>query len=155
MYAVNIKSQVTRLMTGYKAPGFELPDKDSNLISLDKLTGNYIYLGFCNSYSYQCIKEFELLRVLHARHKDHLKILTIITDNDLQGLKELVETNRYEWTFLHYGMQGGVMKDYDAAAQPAYYLIGPDGKLILSPAPGPGENFEYHLFQIMRSRGDI
>jgi len=47
------------------------------------------------------------------------------------------------------------MKDYDIRAFPTYFLIGPDGNLINSPAPGPGENFENNLFKIMRSRGDI
>jgi len=34
-------------------------------------------------------------------------------------------------------------------------LIGPDGKLIFSPAKAPNEYFEIELFKIMKSRGDL
>jgi len=52
-------------------------------------------------------------------------------------------------------MQPEVLKEYDIRAFPTYFLIGPDGKLILSPAPSPAEDFEQRLFEIMKARGDL
>lgn len=153
--AAGISRQVTRLRPGYPPPPFTLTDQDSNLVSLRDFEGEYVYLGFCNSYSYNCIKDFELVRALSRNHKEHLRIVTIITDADLENMQHLVEKNRYDWTFLHYGRQPQVVTDYEARVQPAWFLIGPDGKLILSPAPGPGQEFESALFRIMRSKGDL
>lgn len=154
-YARNIKSQITNLLTGYEPPSFELFDKDSNLFSLSDFSGKYVYLNFCNSYSYSCIKEFELLRTLNSRHKEHLQLITVIMDGEPSSLKELIDKNNYDWMFLHFGRQPDIRTDYDIKALPAYFLVGTDGKLILSPAPSPTENFEQLLFQVMRSRGDI
>ena len=153
--AADIKTQITTLLPGYPPPDFALFDPDSNLVSLEDFTDRYVYLGFCNSFSYSCRMDFELLRNLNSRHRGHLTIITIITDGDHGTMKELVATNKYDWLFLHIGRQPEVLMNYQARVQPSWFLIGRDGKLILSPAPGPGEEFEYRLFQIMRARGDI
>ena len=154
-YARDIKTQVTGLLTGYEPPSFKLLDRDSNLVSLSDFSGKYVYLNFCTSFSYSCIKEFELLRDMNDRQKDRLQIITIIMDGEHASLNELIGKYDFEWVFLHHGLQPRIRTDYDIKAFPAYFLIGPDGKLILSPAPSPAENFEQLFFQVMRSRGDI
>ncbi len=153
--STDIMRMITKLLPGYKPPDFELYDRDSNLISLEYFKDQYIYLGFCNSFSYYCIKEYELLRNLNKRHKEHLMIITILVDDSYQKMIELVDYNKYDWIFLHFSNQPEILDNYDVKAYPTYYLIGPDGNLLLSPAPSPLEDFEGRLFQIMRARGDI
>ncbi len=150
-----IREKVTRLMAGYFPPGFQLYDIDSNLVSLSDYRGKYVYLNFCISYSYTCLNEFEKLRGVHDRHIDYLQIVTISMDKSYGNLKTSIEKNGFPWKFLHYGNHTDVIKDYDIRGVPTYYLIDPEGKLILSPAPGPSENFEGQLFRIMKNRGDI
>jgi hypothetical protein len=77
------------------------------------------------------------------------------TDPLEEVLRQFLAKNKYDWKFLLYDRQPGVLKDYDIRAYPTYFLIGPDGKLILSPAPSPSENFESRLFEIMKARGDL
>ncbi len=153
--AAEIKNQITMLLPGYPPPGFELLDKDNNPVRLEDFADRYVYLCFCNSFSYTCRMDLELLRALNSRHREHLTIITVITDGEHSILEELVNSNNYDWLFLHIGRQPDILMDYQARVQPSYFLIGKDGKLILSPAPGPGEEFEYSLFRIMRARGDI
>lgn len=150
-----IIADITKLLVGTKAPPFELYDRDSNLISLDNFSGQYVYLSFCNSFSYYCIMEFELLRDLKVRHQDHLAIVTILVDDSFKAMGDLLQTNKYDWCIIHYSNQPEVLDNYDIRAYPAYYLIGPDGKLIASPAPSPSEGFESYFFRVMRARGDI
>ncbi len=153
--AENIKNRVTKLMVGYKPPEFNLLDKDSNYVSLNDFEDKYVYLGFCTTVSYACIKEFEMLRNLYENHKDHFEIIMICMDETLPQMKHFVERKKYPFTFLYYGNQSEVFKDYDIRAFPTYYFIDRKGKLSISPAPSPGENAEYRIFQIMRSNGDI
>jgi len=47
------------------------------------------------------------------------------------------------------------MRDYDVRAFPTYYLIDREGKLAISPAPAPGDDFEARLFSLLRSRGEL
>ncbi|HEC42461.1 MAG TPA: redoxin domain-containing protein [Bacteroides sp.] len=138
----DIMLEITEILPGYKPPDFTLYNADSTLISLSDLQGNYVYLNFCNSFGYYCIREFEYLKVIHERLKDRLKIVTILVDDSVESMEELVKSNNYPWTFLHFSNQPDVMESYDIRAYPSYFLIGPDGTLILSPAPSPVENFE-------------
>lgn len=151
----DIKTEITKLMVGTNAPVFELYDRDSNLVNLDTFSSHYVYLSFCNSFSYHCIMEFELLKDLLSRHRDHLVIITILVDDSFDAMRDLLQTNKYDWTFVHFSNEPEVLDNYDIRAYPAYYLIGPDGKLIASPAPSPSEGFESYFLRVLRSRGEI
>jgi peroxiredoxin len=151
----HIKDKITRLQPGYEPPQFELQDTDGNLVKLSDFKGRYVYLNFCTCQSYACLNEFNMLTTLYQKHKDHLTILTIATDPMEEILRQFLAKNKYDWKFLHYDNQPSVIRDYDIRAFPTYFLIGPDGKLILSPADSPAENFEQKLFDVMRSRGDL
>jgi peroxiredoxin len=146
--ARDIMLEITRLLPGYTPPDFELYDHDSTLIHLSDFHGEYIYLIFCNSFSYYCIKEYEYLKVLQQRLQGRLKILTILVDDSFQSMQDLMKNNPYPWTFLHFSNQPQVIDDYDIQTYPSYFLIDPEGKLILSPAPSPAENFEATFRQL-------
>ncbi|MFN8208853.1 MAG: TlpA disulfide reductase family protein [Bacteroidales bacterium] len=150
-----IREKVVRLLPGFEPPAFELLNKDGKKVKLSDLRGKYIYMGFCNCFSYSCMKEYEMLNRLQEKHADRLTILTISVDPSLKKMQDFLTQNGYAWTFLHYGDQISILREYDIRAFPTYFVIGPDGKLLLSPAPGPGENIESYLFQLMRSRGDL
>jgi peroxiredoxin len=150
-----IREKVVRLLPGFDPPAFELLNKDGKKVKLSDLRGKYIYMGFCNCFSYSCMKEYEMLNRLQEKHADRFTILTISVDPSLQKMQDFLAQNGYSWTFLHFGDQISILKEYDVRAFPTYFVIGPDGKLLLSPAPGPGENIESYLFQLMRSRGDL
>ncbi len=151
----NIRDKVTKLLAGYAPPDFSLLNTDSTLVSLDHFRGKYVYLNFCTCYSYSCMNEFELLKGIYERHKDILEIVTITVDDNVSSVKDFIKKRGYDWPFLLYGNQPDILKDYDIRGFPVYYLIDPDGKLVLSPAPGPSENFESKLFNILKSRGDL
>ncbi len=150
-----IRNKITRLMQDYEPPQFSLYDKEGKLVKLEDFKGKYVYLNFCSCSSYSCIKEFDVLKKLAEKYKDYkFAIVTIATDETREQMAHYVNKNQLNWVFLHFGNQPEVLKQYDIRAYPTYYLIGPDGKLILSPANSPGENFEMELFKIMRSKGD-
>jgi peroxiredoxin len=139
---MDIMLEITRLLPGYEPPEFTLYDHDSTLVHLSDFRGDYIYMVFCNSFSYYCVKEYEYLKVLQQRLQGQLKILTILVDDSFQSMQELMRNNNYPWTFLHFSNQPQVIDDYDIQTYPSYFLISPEGKLVLSPAPSPAENFE-------------
>jgi len=153
--AGNIREKVTKLMVGFEPPEFQLFDKDSNLVSLETYNGKYVYLGFCTTVSYACIKEFEMLRNLYKNHKDHFEIVIICMDETLAQMKHFVERKEYPYTFLHYGNQSEVFKDYDIRAFPTYYFINKEGELELSPAPSPDQKAEFIIYNVMKANGDI
>ena len=45
-----------------------LKDAEGNTHSLSDFRGKYVYLGFCDTQSMICLREFEYLKALSARH---------------------------------------------------------------------------------------
>ena len=101
------------------------------------------------------MQEFPLLDKLYQKYGKHLEIVSISADKEVEDLKSFMKNSGYSWTFLHYGNKPDIIKDFDVRAYPTYFLIGPDRKLIYSPAPSPKENFEMKFFQILRNKGLI
>jgi len=153
--AQNIRLNITRLLPGYVPPQFPLLNSDSVTVNLSDLKGKYTYLCFCSCFSYSCLKEFDMLQRMYAKHSKYLQIVLISVDPSLSELKRFVTKTDYKWIFLNYGKHPEILKAYDIRGYPTYFLIDKEGKLLLSPAPSPFENIELKLFDIMRARGDI
>lgn len=149
----DIMLEITKVLPGYRPPDFALYSSDSTLVRLSDFREKFVYLNFCNSFGYYCIREYEYLRILNERLEGSLHIVTILVDDSFEDMKELVQSNNYPWTFLHFSSQPEVLDDYDVQTYPSYFLIGPEGKLVLSPAPSPVENFE-STFREIRSGYD-
>jgi hypothetical protein len=153
--AGHIREKVTRLLTGFKPPAFELMNSGGELVSLAAYRGYYVYLNFCTAASYSCLSEFDLLSRMIVNHTPYLKLVTVFIDDSYDSMLDFLARYDYDWDFLFYGNQPSILKEYDIRMFPGYYLIDRDGTLLMSPAPSPGENFEIHLLRTMRSRGEV
>ncbi len=153
--AGHIRDKVTRLLAGFEPPDFELMNREGELMSLSDFRGDYVYLNFCTAVSYGCLSEYEILNNLKNKHSDYLRIVTIFIDESYESMQTFLSKNDYDWEFLYYGSQPSLLKEYDVRMFPTYYLIDRDGKLLMSPAPSPAENFENYLLRTMRSRQEF
>lgn len=153
--AENIRARITKLLPGFVPAPFQLEDINGKLVSLNDFEGKYVYLNFCTTTSYTCLQEFSLLKKIYKKYRKHLEIVTISADTEKSDLINFLKTTKYSWTFLHYGRRPEIIKDYDIRAYPTYFLIGPDRKILMSPAPSPKEGFEMRFFKLLRSKGDI
>jgi hypothetical protein len=99
--------------------------------------------------------EYPFLSSYQMKHSAYLEVVSIMVADKKEQVDEFMERNGYQWKALWYGGQDGILTDYLVRAFPVAYLIGPDGNLVLSPAPLPSDGFEQQLFRIMRSRGEI
>lgn len=154
-YAGSLKKKLASLVTGYPPPDFHLPDSDGSTWSPGDFKGKYTYLMFCTPDHYGCMMEYPFLDSYVSKHSDYLEVLTIMVAEYPDQVESFMDRNQHLWRALYYGGENGILKDYMIKAFPVAYLLGPDGNLILSPAPLPTDGFEQQLFRIMRSRGDI
>jgi len=152
--ARNILQKREALVAGQQAPDFCLYDADSNRVCLDDFRGQYIYLGFCNSKNYSCVRDFKILENLQNKHKEHFKVV-LISNNDFDAMARYANHNDYPFIFLHYGNQKDVLRDYQVRTMPAYFFIDPEGEISLSPAAPPSENAEQQIYRRMKSDGAL
>jgi len=144
----NFLKKTSGLIIGNPVANFLLPDENGFETSQDDFTGNFVYLNFYNKDSYACKKEIDLLSKLNKKEIEYLKIVTIYTGADSNYLKDLKEKNNYNWVFLQCNTSDKTLNDYSVITYPTYYLISPNGTLLLMPAPGPSKNFEAAFFKI-------
>lgn len=147
----NIKTKVLKAKAGYVAPAFELRDKNGVFRHSKEFLANYVYLNFISLESFPCLQDLELLKILHEKHKTDFKIVSVCIDDDFNKAIKYFNDKGYDWMLLSYRTQKGVTNDYKVRSYPSYYLIDPEGKLKLSPALSPGENFELQFYRIMQA----
>ena len=150
--AANIRDKVVQLLPGYFPPMLKLYDVEGKAISLDQFKGKFIYLNFCSINSYTCLQDFSLLQKIHEKYGNKVEIISISTDPDLEDLKYFVKTKPYKWKFVHYGSNPDIITRYDVRAYPTYFLINPEGKMEVSPAPSPREKLEMLLINQLKSK---
>ena len=139
--ALSLHKKVTHLRKGTKAPDFTLLSVNGKKKSLSSYRGKFVYLNFCSTDNHNCKKDFQLLDAMSKGMKRDLTIVSVSVDTDPEKTTEFVKTNKYKWDFLLAGDSVHVIRNYSIKTLPTYFLIDPDGKLLLSPAPSPEENF--------------
>ena len=150
--AKNIKDKLSCLLPGYPAPGFKLSDIKKKLINLEDFRNEFVYLSICNPASYSCQKDFKVLQQLNFQQYELFNIVTICVCNSLEEMQQLVEENKLSWTFLYYEKNKQLLKDYNVRVYPSYYLINPEGKLVMAHAFPPTEaSFEARYFDALKS----
>ncbi|WP_439181899.1 TlpA family protein disulfide reductase [Carboxylicivirga taeanensis] len=139
--AAGLYARVTWLRVGSDAPPFTLYRLDGKERSLSDYEGKFVYLNFMHTSNHACKEDLQLLNILHKQLKRELTIVTVIMDEDPSVAEQMVKDNKFRWDFLHYGAMPKVALDYRIKALPSYYVIDPNQKLRLSPAPSPKESF--------------
>ncbi|PID87998.1 MAG: hypothetical protein CSB06_02735 [Bacteroidia bacterium] len=148
----NFLDENEALILNKKAPDFVLYNTQKDKINLENFQGQFVYLNFMQRGNYACEKDMDLLRMLHAKEIDNLAIVTIINDEaPMDSIRSFVEKKDYQWTILQCFSKDKVLKDYKVSAYPAYFLIHPEGSLLMHPAPSPEKNFEAAYFKVYRA----
>ncbi len=150
--AQNIADNTLSMTKGTIAPPFELEDTSGVYKSLVSYRGRFVYLVFANTASYSSQMELGMLKRIHDRYQDICNIVTVLTDENRESAKEFIRRNNFEWDFLFTSINSPVISTYKISAYPTYLFIDPSGTLLMSPAPGPAENFERYLFEILKHR---
>lgn len=152
LIANNILENLTTLLPNYLAPDFDLVNKKGKNVSLVDFKDEFIYLNFINPNSYTCLQELEVLKQMHQRKYELFNIVSICVCKDVKEMKDFVSKNKYDWPFLFYDKNNELLKKYNVKVYPTYYLINPDGKLVMAPAfPPTEETFEARYYDILKS----
>ncbi len=150
--AENIRKKLTTLLLNYPAPDFKLKNSKGKFMSLSNFKGDFVYLNFCTPNSYSCQKDFRTLQQLYLQQYEKLKIVTICVCDSYEQMRKLVKENKYRWDFLYFDKNNELLQKYNVRVYPSYYLINPEGKLVMLPAFPPGEaSFEARYFDTLKS----
>ena len=146
-----IKWKVCQLRKNFPAPDLALTDVDGKTRKLSDFKNKNLYLNFYRYESFTCLKDLELLKNLYKKIGNQVEIVTINCGSDFQKVKQMFKDEKYEWTLLQL-QEANDLEKYKIKAYPSYFFVHSNGTFIFSPSPGPGENFEWHSFNYLKSQ---
>lgn len=147
----NILNFIYKLSPGSDAPPFTLKNKKGELVSLKDFKGKYVYLDFFATWCTPCMQEMKEIADMKKKYGDRVVFVSISTDEVEEDFKKFLEKNpKYDWVFLHFGIDKNIKNKYNIKALPTYYFINQEGKLVLSPAITPKQGFELTLQEMFQ-----
>ena len=137
--ANNILVRLNRMRVGTLAPDFTLYDFEGVERKLSDFKGLFVYLSFQHSKNFASQKDFPALQVINKKYERLMYVVNIFTDENVDEAKALVARGKYNWLPLSFINDQAVVLRYGITHEPSYFLIDPEGRLSLSPAPSPIE----------------
>jgi hypothetical protein len=139
-----IRTKLTWLSSGTIPPILPLIDLNGKKMNLSDFPNSYIYLHFTDPKNTICQQHLDALKIIATHHKEKLVIINVIPDRT--GFK-----NDKEWAGIFTTTEKNILESYKVKTFPNSFLIGKDGKLLLSPAPNPIDGLDRQLGQIFKS----
>ena len=139
-----ISSKLTYLASGTNPPAIALKNMNGQKINFSDYPNAYIYLHFTDPKNSICRQHLDALKAISARYKEKLVIINVIPEKI--GFK-----NDGGWAGIFTTTESNVEATYKVKTYPNSFLIGKDGKLLLSPAPNPIDGLDRQLGQLFKS----
>lgn len=149
--AENAIDVLTSTAVGYDAPELSYKNQFNETVSLKDFRGKYVYLEFMATWCTECARDQSLLPDLRQEYGDVVEIVTVVIDSPREEYQTHVSGNQhFEWDVLYDDSGYKSRNQYNVRAVPTYFLIDPEGKLVLSPAPSPTDGIVENLYPILQ-----
>jgi thiol-disulfide isomerase/thioredoxin len=143
--ASNMVKTLTRLGFGTEAPGFELLNEKDQQVTLNSFEGKYVYLQFWAEWNSGTLGEMKLMKEMQKCYGRDVVFISINLDESLATWKKYLKDHAdFKWVHLHYSNYPEIIDLYKISNVSSYFLIGPDGKIVQSPALKPTPDGTFH-----------
>lgn len=133
------------LQPGTPAPAFLLPDLMGKEFSLKDFRGKFVLLSFVNTHCPVCNKQLNELNNISQKLGTGFTNLTIVKGKATPEFMRQEDPIGYSWPFLLLGKSILILEKYQIVTYPAYVLIDPEGRVVMAPAPMPGNNLQQYI----------
>lgn len=126
------------------APGFSLPSRNGDIVSLDKLKGQVVMLNFWASWCGPCRQEMPLLDQMHKRYSSlGFTLLGVNVEANTADAERWLAQTPVSFPVV-FDKDSKVSKLYDVSAMPSTVFIDRKGNLrYLHRGYKPGDESEY------------
>jgi hypothetical protein len=139
-----IRQKLTYLASGTKPPVINLKDLAGGAVRFSDYPNSYIYLHFTDPKNPICRQHLDVLKTIAGRYKEKITIIHVIP-------KQVNFKNEAGWPGVFTTSDDDLVASYKVKTLPNAFLIGKDGKLLLSPAPNPIDGLDRQLGQLLKS----
>ncbi len=147
------QKEIDKLKPGNDAPGFSYVSIDGEMVSLEDLSGSYVYVDVWATWCGPCLRELPHLEKLQEEFKDSpVKFVSVSIDNSPEPWRKMVTKKEMKGIQLYAeGAWGSdIVKDYMIGGIPRFILIDPEGKIISSSARRPSGGIGEQLKELLK-----
>lgn len=110
---------------------FKFTDVEGRVRLINELNGRCVLFHVWASWCKPCLATMPEMRIIvEQRSDDPLTVVGLNIDKDIPAAKALVQEGGWRWAQNYLGDDSDTMRQLGVSSVPAYYLIGPDGKLV-------------------------
>ena len=139
-----ISSKLTYLASGTFPPEINLKNLNGQKVKLSDFANSYIYLHFTDPQNPVCQQHLDALKTIASHYKEKLTIINVVQD-------QKTFSNTKNWAGIFTTSSSDQDESFQVKTYPTSFLIGKDGKLLLSPAQNPIDGFDRIFGQIVKS----
>lgn len=138
-----------RFAQGAEAPDFELQKAEGGTVKLSDYKNSMIVLQFIDGNSPVVEHQFATLDELHHQWQDSVQLITVTTKDQLELHRRRFEDHHYDWPLLNLGNDILLLESYEVHTFPEYFIILPDTKIGLAPAPNPDQTLGKYVTKLL------
>ena len=146
----NTLDRFNRFAQGADAPDFELQSTDGSKVNLSSYKNTMVLLQFVDASSRTVDHQFETLADLHRQWQDSVQLVTVSTKDQFASHRKRFEDQHYDWPLLNLGNDILLLERYEVRTFPEYFLILPDTKFGLAPAPNPDRALRENVTKLLK-----
>lgn len=139
-----IRTKLTYLASGTLPPTINLKNLSGQKINLSDFPNTYIYLHFTDPKNPICRQHLDALKTIADHYKGKLTIINVVP----KGSPIKPEIG---WAGIFTTSDSNLEETFKVKTFPNSFLIGKDGRLLLSPAPNPIDGLDRQLGQLLKS----
>jgi thiol-disulfide isomerase/thioredoxin len=110
---------------------FKFTDAEGRVRLVDEMNGRHVLFHVWASWCKPCLTTMPALKAAVDRHAaDPLTVVGLNIDKDAAAARALSQNGGWSWAQNYLGDDSDLMRQLGVSSVPAYYLIGPDGKLV-------------------------
>jgi beta-lactamase regulating signal transducer with metallopeptidase domain/thiol-disulfide isomerase/thioredoxin len=118
---------------GENMQAYKVIDADGREQMILEMQGRFVLLHVWASWCAPCLEAFPDMKAAVGELADKPIVFAgLNVDADPDQAKALAETNGWTWGQTYLGIDSDMARQLAVSSVPAYYLIGPDGKLVAS-----------------------
>lgn len=110
---------------------FKFTDAEGRVRLVNEMNGRHLLFHVWASWCQPCLATMPELKAAVDQHAaDPLTVVGLNIDKDASAAKALSQNDGWSWAQNYLGDDSDMMRQLGVSSVPAYFLIGPDGKLI-------------------------
>ena len=124
-----------RLLAGDMAPDFTLASLDDKEVKLSSYRGKYVLIDFWATWCGPCIAATPKVKKVYEKYaaQGKLEVIGVSLDDDKVAPADYVKEKEIKWVQAFAGPEeNAAVTEYGVQGIPSFWLIDPDGKIIVS-----------------------